>query len=383
MNCLSPRNIESITGYFLDGEVNGEEYREAEFEHIVEPFDLVHEPIYRVVTSDNYEENNTFGSYASRIDRKKDREHNQEYEDLTKGWLRNQEADFYALLLDNDGNELRVDFGGRNDSDPSQLMYPFSIMEGISRPNGDSPYDERQKIGLRVARDYDEGVYQDANVPANFDNLENMRNASEIADLQEGVMLNEIDLMTAYDREDGVYEELTDSDIPFSRLIRNDYRILEEGSETSFSRASSAVPYFFRWLPNDLQSAGISMEEAELAGRHIGTCNALGLSFRYDRAPVELMTESVNREEHLVNIDPETVRYTSRESSLNDDFHHFQQQFDQMAKPFWREKDIRMKEVRDNILDQAPEEMMLLVSQNLPNEWSDEMPDERILQKRF
>jgi len=195
-------------------------------------------------------------------------------------------------------------------------------------------------------------------------------------------MLNEIDLLTAFDRNNGVHDHIEKSPTDLSRLVRYDYRIIEGKTDTSYSRADSAVPYFFRWLPNDLESAGISMEETKLAGQHIGTSNALGLSFRYDRAPEEIMTESVNSREHIVNIDPETVWYTSRGSSLDNDFHHFRQQFDEMAKPFWREKDIKMKQTRDDILDQTPEDMMMLVAQNLPKDWESEMPDEKFVKSK-
>jgi len=243
MKQLKPETIETVKGYFLDGEINGEQYSQAEFEDIVTPFDLIHKPVYQIVESENYEESDVFGGYKSDRDLDKDRKHSEDFERLSREWIDNQEADFYAIVDDNESNELRIEFGGRNDSDPSKLMYPFSIMEGICKPNG-GPYRERQKVGLRVARDYSTEVYEDAGVPSNFDNLDKIRSATDISDLEDGVMLNEIDLLTAFDRNNGVHDHIEKSPTDLSRLVRYDYRIIEGKTDTSYSRADSAVPYF-------------------------------------------------------------------------------------------------------------------------------------------
>jgi len=113
MKQLKPETIETVKGYFLDGEINGEQYSQAEFEDIVTPFDLIHKPVYQIVESENYEESDVFGGYKSDRDLDKDRKHSEDFERLSREWIDNQEADFYAIVDDNESNELRIEFGGK------------------------------------------------------------------------------------------------------------------------------------------------------------------------------------------------------------------------------------------------------------------------------
>jgi len=119
-------------------------------------------------------------------------------------------------------------------------------MEGICKPNG-GPYRERQKVGFKSRKRLQHrSIYEDAGVPSNFDNLDKIRSATDISDLEDGVMLNEIDLLTAFDRNNGVHDHIEKSPTDLSRLVRYDYRIIEGKTDTSYSRADSAVPYFFQ-----------------------------------------------------------------------------------------------------------------------------------------
>jgi len=200
--------------------------------------------------------------------------------------------------------------------------------------------------------------------------------------LSNGILIPEIDFITAYDREGGIDEQINESPLPFTRLIRKDYRILQDGFETDFQGSREAVPYLYEWLGNDLESAGISEEEARLAGRHIGTANALGIVMAFDREEAELMQDSDRTGDFVVNIDPEIVEYTNSNSRIKHDFDKFRQQFVNLAKPLWREREPQMIEEREDIVKRASrssKDWQSVLLEEIPESWEEEMPEENII----
>lgn len=191
-----------------------------------------------------------------------------------------------------------------------------------------------------------------------------------------------MDLLTAFDREGGVWDQLDESEIPFSQVLRTDFRQIPSEESIDFQGVDDSAPYIARFITDEIQDAGISNEDARTAGRHIGTTNALGLSFEIEREEEELKLDYDPRfGESLVLIDPEFGLYTSNESDTEHDFNQFNQQI--LPKENWRKIDEEMRSARNNILSRTQDstkDWKAVIGDQLPENWRDELPDERFIQ---
>lgn len=355
-----PENIGSVGQFYIDGEVNGESYREAEFDDPVEAFQIYHEPVYEGIETPK---NVSTGGYNGSTAR------NEEYEEIMSQWEDNQDADFFFHLEDRGGEVLEWDLIPRTDIEFAESKKPFSMMEAKYTPQPGDSYDRTEKLVMRMARRYDEEILDEGGISSGS-----------------GQVIPEIDLLTAFDRDHGVQYRMEQSDLDWNRPVRFHYRVAESDYESDWEHSSETVPVIMNFLPNDLESVGISDPEAEIAARHISSCHALRLSFRDEREPEELMTEFGKTEENLVNIDAEFGKYLPDEDigsrPLDEDFDLFKQQLIGLTGPNWRKVDRKIDNMYSEFTTRAQEsdqEWHRVLGNSIPADWEEELPEQRFV----
>ncbi len=351
---LWPEGIESVGRFYLDGEVNGEMYREAEFDGPLEPFRIYHEPVYEGVDTPKTLSSGGYGSGKE----------NPEFTELEESWEENQEADFYFYLDTEEGDNIEFDLIPRTDTSFGDVVKPFSMMEAKHVPGTDSPYRQTQKLAFRVARRYEDDVYEDTSI-----------------DPHENYIIPEIDLLTAFDRKGGIQDQMWESELDWRRPVRHHYRVVEDGYDPDWDKASESVPMLMNFLPNDLSSVGISKEETQLAGLHIASAHGINLSFREEREAEELMIEFGKKQENLVNIDGEFGKYASGRD-LEIDNRLYQSQIRQLDGPQWREREEKIKQIYDDFTQKVEDDekdWSKVLPGALPGNWEEEMPEERFV----
>lgn len=348
-----PEDVESVGKFYLDGDVNGETYREAEFDYPLEPFQILHKPVYEGI---EIPKELNLGVYDGSRD-------NPEYRETWNEWEDNWNADFYFYLENGEDEMLRFDLIPRTDTEFSGLEKPYSMMEAKHIPEPDSPYRETQKLVFRIARRFEDEVYMDR-------------------DIDPVGVIPEIDLLTAFDRKNGIQDLMRESKIEWRRPIRQHYQVIEDGYEPDWEKSTESVPLLMKFLPNDLASVGVSRQETRLAGLHIASAHGINLSFRDEREAEELMIEFGRRHENLVNIDAEFGRYTEGKT-LDRDMELFKHQIRQLGgEAGWRERENAIKEIHEDTLEEIEKSERNwdeILPQNLPENWEEELPEERFV----
>jgi len=363
---LSPNSIVGFDKVRINGRVNGEEFLEADFNDLNEAWNLINRPLYEALTDVKYEgrplreqSNGGYGSGSGELT-----EPMREYQ---AQWEENKEADIFIYLEAEDGRKYEFEMVPRSDKTLSETEKPFSFIELKHNPSknrctGENDFDSVQRMALRNAMDYNDDYLE--RTPVGSSNV-----------------LYEMDLLTAFDREGGVWDQFDDSEIPFSQVLRTDFRQVPSEQPIDFPGVKDSAPYIARFVTDEIQDAGISNEDARIAGRHIGTTNALGLSFEIEREGVELKLDYDPRfGESMVLIDPEFARYTDNEIDLDHDFNQFNQQI--LPKNNWRKIDEQMRHAKDNVVSRAQDsskDWRSVMGNQLPEDWRSELPDERVV----
>ncbi len=363
---LSPNSIFGFDKVRINGRVNGGEYLEADFNDLNVAWNLINRPLYDALKDVKYEgrplreqSNGGYGSGSGELT-----EPMREYQ---ARWEENKEADIFIYLEAKDGRKYEFEMVPRSDKTLSETEKPFSFIELKHNPSknrctGENDFDSVQRMALRNAMDYKDEYLE--RTPVGSSNV-----------------LYEMDLLTAFDREGGVWDQFDDSEIPFSQVLRTDFRQVPSEQPIDFPGVKDSAPYIARFVTDEIQDAGISNEDARIAGRHIGTTNALGLSFEIEREGVELKLDYDPRfGESMVLIDPEFARYTDNEIDLDHDFNQFNQQI--LPKNNWRKIDEQMRQAKDNVVSRAQDsskDWRSVMGNQLPEDWRSELPDERVV----
>lgn len=363
---LSPNNIVGFDKVRINGRVNDEEYLEADFYDINEAWNLVNKPLFEALGDVKYDgmplrepSNGAYDSGSGELT-----EAMREYQ---AQWEENKEADIFIYFEAEDGRKYEFEMVPRSDKTLSETEKPFSFIQLKHNPSknrctGENGFDSVQRMALRNAMDYSDDYLE--RTPVGHSDV-----------------LYEMDLLTAFDRDGGVWDQFDDSEIPFSQVLRTDFRQVPSEQPIDFPGVEDSAPYIARFVTDEIQDAGISNEDARTAGRHIGTTNALGLSFEIEREEEELKLDYDPRfGESMVLIDPEFARYTDNETDLDHDFNQFNQQI--LPKENWRKIDENMRQSRNDILyrtEGSSKDWKAVIGNQLPENWRSELPDERVV----
>lgn len=366
---ISPEDIKRFEKVRINGEINGEEYLEEDFCDLNEVWNLVNKPVYEVLNYSKIEGKSitkpTFGTYGS------NEELSDYIQDQVDTWESNKDADIFFYFNDHSGNTYEFEAVLRSDKSVVDTEKPFSFIElrhdpSEHRTTADEEFDSVQRFALRNAFKYTDEYLGNTNVGSGHD------------------FIYEADLIAAFDREGGLWDQFEKSKIPFSQLIRSGFSFIPVNQDIEFNGISDSAPYIASYVTNEVEDGGISEENAAQAGRHIGTANALGLSFRQDREREELKLDYDPRfGESLIIIDPEFAKHVdsnSRNEDFSEDFSVFRQQF--LPPDNWRKIDSIMKNERDDLVNRAEDsskEWSQVLPNQLPDNWESEIPDHRIL----
>lgn len=370
MSGFSPQDIEAFEKVRINGEVNGDEYLEEDFYDLNKAWNLLNKPLYDALRFSKVEGNSmyedTFGNMGGRGDLVR------EIQDCIQAWDDNKDAEVLFYFEDGDGDKYEFEAVLRNDRTLTDTEKPFSFIElkhvpGKNRSTAEEGFDSVQRLALRNAFEYTDEYLEETKVGSSHD------------------FIYEADLITAFDREGGLWDQFEKSEIPFSQMIRSDFGFIRTDQEINFEGISRSAPYIGRYVTDELEDAGISYQDAKETGKHIGTANALGLSFRQERELEELKLDFDPRfGESLIIIDPEFAEHITSGPKIEEDFNLFNQQV--LPSENWREIDKTMREVRENIVDRADNSSkdwkQALPEQMLEN-WEKDIPENRILQTEY
>jgi hypothetical protein len=351
----------------VDGTAIGRQLEEErlinEFVDPKEAYRIVHEPLTAIAEIPPEQRKQDTGSYYDagsgnfkpQIDR------------LSEAYNSNVEEVDVSMYFELSDGEYEFEFVPRTDFDPRKRIRPPSFVELLHRPDRhastvDGSEDEMKRLSLRYAHDF------------NSDFLEN-------AGMKPETYVNEMPLLSAFYREGGVRDQLSRSAIPFSPVLRDSLRVLpyNTGSVADFM-ASDTTPYVSEYLTDDPGDGGMSREEIEEAGRHIGTTKALGLSFGRERERGEIFGQ-FDREfgRSLVNIDPEGAHYVPGNTDKLD---RDERKFVQQTTPLGSSAHHAMEEESAEIVGRAKNSSKAwqhVLEEELPKRWETEMPSDMVL----
>lgn len=367
---LSPENIKKFKKARINGRLNNEEYLEEDFQDLNEVWSLIHKPLYNLLEHTKIEGNpvqqTSFGNYTQ------SNEPTEQVQNYLDNWEENKNhAEVFLYFEDRDENIYEFEAVPRNDKQLLSTEKPFSFVQlkhdpSKNRTTASTPQDEVQRLALRNAFKYNQQYLQ--KTPLNSGNY-----------------IPEQDLITAFAREDGIWDQLQQSEIPFSPLIRTDFKFIPTQQTPDFPGITESAPYIAEFVTSEIQDAGISNEESREAGKHIGTANALGLSFRQERETEELKLDyDPQFGESLILIDPEFAKYETSKNKINDDYSLFKQQI--LPSDNWRHIDQEIGRAREEILQRAKDsskDWREVLPQQLPENWRNQIPDERFVRSEL
>ncbi|WEL19585.1 hypothetical protein [Candidatus Nanohalococcus occultus] len=350
------------SGKVIDADLN-ERFAYRENCDAIEAYKIIYEPLEKIIETPMEERTVTTGNGAYDSGKKQTVEEIKDLSVAYKENVRNMEI-FFNLTLE-DGHRYQFEAVPRTDFDPATRVKPPAFMELQHQPhkhestNGNS---EHIRFSLRYAMSFEDDY---------LDSIEGLPEDT----------IDEIDLLTAFYREDGIHDQLEESSLDFSPLIREDMKILQaDGKTVSKHVADETVPYLTEYLTDDFKDGGYSQEEQELAGKHIGTANALGLNFRHEREAEELFGAYSKRfGRNMVHIDPEGGIHTTDETALRNDRALFVQQ---VVPPGDRESHHEIEKQADELTKQvenADKNWKQVLPEELPRNWRDELPEKFIL----
>lgn len=369
MSGFSPRDVKSFEKVRINGSVNGEKYLEEDFYDVNEAWNLLNKPLYDALRFSKIEENDihetTFGNYGGKDELK-------EYiQECVKEWGDNKDAEVLFYFEDEAGAKYEFEAILRNDKSITATEKPFSFIELRHNPNenrttADEKLGSIERMALRNAFEYTDEYLSNTNVGAAQD------------------FIYEADLLTAFDKEGGIWDQFERSQIPFSQMIRTNFSFIPKQSQIGFEGISKSAPYISKYVTDELVDGGLSEENAVQAGKHIGTANALGLSFMEEREPEELKLDFDPRfGESLVLIDPEFGKHTTSEAKLKEDYSHFNQQIVSLPTEDWRKVDEVINKTQEDILTRAnksSKDWEQVLPKQIPENWEDEIPENRVLE---
>ncbi|MFB6191380.1 MAG: hypothetical protein ABEJ64_03040 [Candidatus Nanohaloarchaea archaeon] len=365
---MRPSKVDSIHKVQLDGDINGHSFV-SEDVTLNEAYTRIYRPVLDIVQTP-YEERFEKNGHAYDSGSKQVRPEIQDIEESY--WQNVEEGEISVFMTLSDGEKYEFSAIPRTDISPSLERKPPSFMELRHSPEQHRTTAEEdpgvKRMALRYAMRYSEGF---------------LDTAFEGQGLPED-MIHEIDLLAAFYRDGGVHEQLERSSIAFSPVIRPEAGIIEDdyGAVRDVEGVEETVPYVADFLTDDFSDAGLSPEERQKAGEHIGTCNALGLSFRNEREAHELIGGyHPQHGRYLANIDPEGGIHTQKQEKLEEDRSLFVQQMVSMGDRKSREA---VEEVAENIAGRAKNSKKgwnKVLSEQLPDEWSEVMPDSSFMGK--
>ncbi|MFB6213310.1 MAG: hypothetical protein ABEJ07_01985 [Candidatus Nanohaloarchaea archaeon] len=365
---MRPSEIESLDKVQLDGDINGESFVSEDVTPN-EAYSHMYRPVLDIVQIP-YEERFEKSGHAYDSGDKQVRPEIQEREESY--WQNVEEGDISVFMTLSDGEKYEFSAIPRTDIDPSRERKPPSFMELRHSPEQHRTTAEEdpdvKRLALRYAMRYIDEFLDTA-----FEGRGLPRD-----------LVHEIDLLTAFYRDGGVHEQLDRSSIDFSPVIRPEAGILEDdyGAVRDVEGVEETVPYVADFLTDDFSDAGLSPEEHRKAGEHIGTCNALGLSFRNEREAHELIGGyHPQHGRYLANIDPEGGIHTRSQEKLEEDRSLFLQQMVSMDDRKSREGVEEVAEDVEGRAKNSKKDWDKVLSEQLPDAWSEVMPDSSFVGK--